>query len=79
MEQKNFDTNGAVEYLKLLGLSFRPGTLEVWRSQGKGPRFKKVARKVFYDKAALDQFAEGQSFETVDSYSPSKRRAGENG
>ena len=69
MEPKHFDTRGAIEYLKQIGLSFRPGTLEVWRSLGKGPRYKKVARKVFYEKTALDEFAVGHTIETVDSVS----------
>jgi len=67
MKMNNFDTKKAVEYLNSLGLSFSPGTLEVWRCQGRGPRFKKVARKVFYEKAALDEFACGQTVETIDS------------
>lgn len=67
MERSNFDTKSAAEYLKSLGLTFRPGTLEVWRCQGRGPKYKRVARKVFYEKSALDEFARGQAVETVDS------------
>ena len=70
MEKKedwNFSTKGAAQYLKEIGAAFTPNTLEVWRCQGRGPRFKKIARKVFYEKSALDEFVRGQSFETLDS------------
>lgn len=67
MEQRYFNTRAAAEYLVSLGLFFRPGTLEVWRCHGRGPRFKKVARKVFYEKTALDEFACGVTVETADS------------
>ena len=67
MEKVNFNTDGASNYLKSLGLPFQSGTLEVWRCLGKGPRFKRVARKVFYEKAALDEFAHGEAVETIDS------------
>lgn len=67
MEQDNFDTQSAAKYLKSLGLAFRPGTLEVWRCKGRGPKYKRVARKVFYERSALDEFARGHTVETVDS------------
>jgi len=67
MQQNNFTTKAASDYLKSLGLIFTPGTLEVWRCLGRGPRFKRVARKIFYEQSALDDFAQGQLVETVDS------------
>ena len=67
MEKVNFNTEEASNYLKSIGLSFQSGTLHVWRCLNKGPRFKKVARKIFYEKAALDEFARGQAVETIDS------------
>ena len=66
-EQENFATKGAASYLKERGTPFTPGTLETWRCLGKGPRFRRIGRKVFYSKADLDQFARGQVVETVDS------------
>jgi hypothetical protein len=72
MELRYYDTKGAAEYLNSLGLLFRAGTLCVWRSQGKGPRYKKIARKVFYEKTALDEFAKGHTVDTVDSGSLNK-------
>ena len=38
------------EAAKYLGL--RPGTLEIWRSLGKGPRYLKIGRRVVYELAA---------------------------
>jgi hypothetical protein len=67
MEQKHFNTKEAVEYLRSLGLNFSPSTLEVWRSLGKGPRYKKVTRKIYYEKSSLDEFSKGEIFETINT------------
>jgi hypothetical protein len=67
MEQTHFNTKEAVEYLQTLGLNFKPSTLEVWRSRGRGPRYKKVARKVYYEKSDLNEFIKGHKVETIDS------------
>ena len=67
MEKMNFNTKEAVKYLRTLGLNFKPSTLEVWRCLGKGPRYKKVARKVYYEESDLNEFIKGQKFETIDS------------
>jgi endonuclease YncB( thermonuclease family) len=69
MEQTHFNTKEAVEYLQTLGLNFKPSTLEVWRSRGRGPRYKKVARKVYYEKSDLNEFIKGNKIETIDSLS----------
>ena len=50
---------------KILGLS--AGTLEVWRCHGRGPRYKKIGRRVFYDINDLEAFANAYTVETVDS------------
>ena len=62
MHNHRVDTSKAA---KILGL--RPGTLEVWRSIGRGPRFKKIGRKVFYDVIDLEIFANAHTVETIDS------------
>ena len=67
MEKMNFNTKEAVKYLRSLGLNFKPSTLEVWRCLGKGPRYKKVMRKIFYEKKDLDEFINGRKVETIDS------------
>ncbi len=69
MATRNLTTEQAVDYLREEhGIDFAPKTLTIWRSQKRGPRFRKVARKVFYQEDWLDAFAGGQVVETVDSY-----------
>lgn len=48
-----------------LGLS--PGTLEVWRSLGKGPRFRKHGRRVLYEIKDLDDYSASRIVETRDT------------
>jgi hypothetical protein len=66
--QKNLNTRDAAVYLQnQCGIPVTPGTMEVWRCLGRGPRFRKVARWVLYAPMDLDRFAAGQTVETVDS------------
>lgn len=44
-------TTSAAEYLGM-----KSGTLEVWRVQGRGPRFLKLGRSVRYRAEDLDAF-----------------------
>jgi hypothetical protein len=62
MESQRVDT---IEAASRLGL--KPGTLEVWRSLGRGPRFLKIGRKVFYKIEDLELFANAHVVETIDS------------
>ncbi len=64
---KRLDTKQAADYLAEIGAKATPGTLEVWRSQGRGPRFFKIGRMVRYDPRDLWRFAQGRPVETVDS------------
>lgn len=65
---ENLNTRQAATYLQEnYSIPITPGTMEVWRSYGKGPRYRKIARWVVYARADLDNFAAGQIFETVDS------------
>jgi hypothetical protein len=67
MSSKYYDTKGAVEFLGKLGITFKPITLEIWRSKKQGPRFIKVARKVFYEEGDLIRFIIGDTQGKVDS------------
>lgn len=60
--QKNLTTVEAAAYL---GLS--PGTLEVWRSLGKGPRYRKFGRRVLYEIKDLDAYSASRVVETRDT------------
>lgn len=66
---KSFNTRQAAEYLtNEHNIPTTAGTLEVWRCQGRGPSYRKVYRRVFYDRVALDEFARGAVVETIDSH-----------
>ena len=61
METKRFNTRGAARFLtETEGVNVRPGTLEVWRCIGKGPQYKKIHNRVFYEREALEVFAKGE-------------------
>ena len=54
----HLNTIEASAYLdEFYNVRFTPGTMEVWRSLGKGPQYKKIGHKVYYTKSALDAFA----------------------
>lgn len=57
------DTKSAAERLSL-----KPGTLEVWRVQGKGPRYIKIGRLVRYDDDDLQAFEEKNRFGSTSEY-----------
>ena len=61
--QKWLNTIEAAGYIGL-----KAGTLEVWRSQGKGPRYVKLGRRVVYETKDLDAFAASRAVETRDTY-----------
>lgn len=42
-DKKLFNTMEAAEYLK-----YSEATLELWRKEGRGPKFHQPARKVYY-------------------------------
>lgn len=65
--KRRLNTKKAASYLTELGVEVTPGTLEVFRCKGRGPRYYKINHRVFYDPADLDQYAEGQVIETRDS------------
>lgn len=54
-----------IEAAGYLGVS--PGTLEVWRSLGKGPRYRKFGRRVIYDIEDLDNYSASRIVETRDT------------
>ena len=48
-------------------LGVKRGTLEVWRSLGKGPRYLKLGSRVVYEIEDLDSFAAARVVETIDT------------
>lgn len=67
---KSFSPKGAVQYLKeTYGFKTTEGTLAVWRSQGRGPRWCKQHGKCLYRQADLASFIDtSEVIDTVDSY-----------
>lgn len=56
MKQTLIPTPQAAEYLGI-----KSNTLEVWRTQGTGPTYKKIGRLVRYSVNDLDSYLEAQS------------------
>jgi len=57
MQKEYLTTKEASEYF---GGSLKPGTLEIMRVQGRGPRFVKFGRNVRYRPGDLDMWIEEQ-------------------
>lgn len=55
-------------------LSVRFNTLEIWRVQGKGPKFKKIGRKVLYDQQDVFEYLESQTRTSTSQKPASFRR-----
>lgn len=65
--EKVLNTQQASDYLANQGVPITPGTLEVWRCKGKGPRYRKIARMVRYAPKDLDHWCQGLIVETCDT------------
>ena len=57
--RKLVNTKQAAE---ILGL--KPNTLEIWRCHNKGPRYKKLGRRILYDLTDLEDFAASCTVDT---------------
>lgn len=60
--KRRLNTREAAQYLGV-----KAGTMEVWRSLGKGPRYCKLGARVVYDVSDLDSFASSCVVETCDT------------
>lgn len=68
MNTRKMTTREASAYLtQSEGVKVSPGTLEVWRCNGRGPEYRKVRSRVYYEPAALTAFAQGVPVKTTDS------------
>lgn len=66
---KKLNTHEAAAFLNL-----SPGTLEVWRCTGRGPRYAKLGKRVVYDVTDLESFVSARKVFTVDALPPSQDR-----
>ena len=62
MQKQRLRTEEAAEFL-----GFSKQTLEIWRCYGKGPRYLKIGRRIFYRPQDLEEFANANIVETVDT------------
>lgn len=65
----NITTQQAAAYLTQLGVPTAKSSLEVFRCQSRGPRYKKIGSRVFYTKEWLEEYALGVE---VRIYDPSQ-------
>lgn len=72
-ESSSFDTAGAARFL--FGPSGSPRTLETWRLLGRGPRFRKVGRRVIYLRNDLLDFLDSCARSSTSDPGPPPRRA----
>ncbi|HHL34258.1 MAG TPA: hypothetical protein ENJ30_07845 [Desulfobulbaceae bacterium] len=57
----------AANYLtRIKGIPTAPSSLEVYRCQGKGPKYKKIGSRVFYTLPWLDEHAAGIEIKIFD-------------
>jgi hypothetical protein len=52
-------TPEASQYLTEKGIRVASKTLEVWRCKSRGPKYKKVGSRVYYERRWLDEFITG--------------------
>jgi hypothetical protein len=63
----SFTTGQASSYLtEFKGIPTAKSTLEVFRCQGRGPRYRKIGSRVFYTLAELDRYAQGVDIKIFD-------------
>lgn len=68
MNQERLTPQQASQYLGDLGLPYKESSLRVMRSQGRGPRFFKHFKKIYYLISDLNDWASlAQPVETRDS------------
>jgi len=70
---KAMTTKAAAAYLADCGYPTTHKTLEVFRCRNRGPKYKKVGRRVFYEQAWLDEYMAGV---VVKIYDPSEQMGG---
>ena len=56
---RNLTTSEATEFLKSIGIHVSATTLNIMRSQKRGPRYRKVLNRVYYNPSDLELFAQG--------------------
>ena len=60
------NTVEASAYLTSCGVPYSKKTLEVFRCKKRGPKYKKIVSRVYYEKSWLDEFLEGLEVKIFD-------------
>ena len=58
-QTKLLNTVEASAYLTSRGVPYSKKTLEVFRCKKRGPRYKKIVSRVYYEQSWLDEFLDG--------------------
>ena len=65
--QEAVSTRAASKYLtQIKGIPTAASSLEVYRCQGRGPKYKKIGNRVFYTLPWLDRYAAGIEIKIYD-------------
>jgi hypothetical protein len=73
MPTELFTTQKAVKYLTEAGFQVSMPTLDRYRGNRIGPRYIRIAKRIFYSKTALDDFLIGTEVYPTDSQSSLSR------
>jgi hypothetical protein len=63
MSEIQMNTEQAAKYL-----GFKKGTLNIWRYQGRGPKYIRMGGRIFYFKSDLDWYRNNRRVATKDTF-----------
>ena len=66
LHPKAMTTVEAARYLAASGYRTTNKTLEVWRCKKRGPKYKKIGSRVYYERPWLDEFVSGLEIKIFD-------------
>jgi hypothetical protein len=66
LHPKAMTTVEASAYLTSCGVPYTKKTLEVFRCRKRGPKYKKIVSRIYYEKKWLDEFLEGLEVKIFD-------------
>jgi hypothetical protein len=75
MTDKKLTTQEACVYLAGESEPLKPNTLEIWRLNGKGPRFIKIGKLVRYAQSDLDAWLDSKTCTSTSQYATHLRPA----
>lgn len=70
MDQRFLNNDEAAEYLRVKG-----ETLEIWRTRGRGPKFRRAGRRILYSIEDIEAFLGESLSSTSDRKEPNRSTA----